>query len=292
MRRGMLHRLGSLRPLWLLALWTAFAPGAAARELRFGITPVLGSAAMHQDFDPLAQYLTQALGRVVVLEVTPDYGALRTRMDQGEVDIGSFSPFAYVEAAADGRVRIIAQSLIDGVAWYRGIIVVRRDSGLDGVGDLRGKRFAYVDPQSASGYVYPRALLIDRGVNPAHFFARTFFAGDHSRVIAAVLQGRADGGATYDNALRIAEAAGLPAHELKVILETDPIPHDAIAVRAGLDPGLTQRLLAALLAVNHTPEGRRVIALNKKGLTGFAAADDATFDVVRRVAREAGVIGR
>lgn len=274
--------------VWLVAAGTA----QAGSVLHFGITPVLGSSTMHEDFDPLADYLGHALGRTVALEVAQNYGELQTLMERGEVDVGSFSPFAYVEAARGRRVRIIAQSLIDGVAWYRGIIVVRRDSGIGGIGDLRGKRFAYVDPQSASGYVYPRAILVERGVSPGHFFGSTFFAGDHSRVIAAVLQGRADGGATYDNALRIAEAAGQPADRLKVILQTDPIPHDAIAVRAGLDPELVQRILAALLSLNRTAEGHRVIALNKKGLSGFAAADDATFDVVRRVARTAGALER
>lgn len=281
-----------MRWIWIWLLLAAAQPARANHELHFGITPVLGSSTMHEDFDPLAVYLTHALGRTVVLDVTKNYGDLRRLMEQGAVDIGSFSPFAYVEAARDGKVRIIAQSLIDGVAWYRGIVVVRRDSGLAGLEDLRGKRFAYVDPQSASGYVYPRAMLIERGVSPGHFFASTFFAGDHSQVIAAVLQGRADGGATYDNALRIAKAAGQPADQLKVIEQTDPIPHDAIAVRAGLDAALADRILAALLAVDHTPEGRHVLALNKKGLTGFAAADDSTFNVVRRVARTAGAIER
>jgi phosphate/phosphite/phosphonate ABC transporter binding protein len=276
---------------WLFALLLAslaFRP-AAARDLEFGITPVLGQSTMETDFDPLMAYLSQALGEKVVLYVAKDYGDLRTQMESGAVDIGSFSPFSYVDAVRGGKVRIIAQSLIEGAASYRGVIVVRRDSGLQNVADLRGKRFAYVDPKSASGYVYPRAMLIARGIDPDHFFQTIFFAGDHNRVIAAVLDGRADAGAVYDGSLRIAKAAGVPTDDLAILLSTEPIPHDAIAVRIGLDAGLAGRIQTALVKIAESEMGRRVITGNKKGLTGFVAATDSQFDVVRQTARAAGL---
>src|SRR6266478_340802 len=138
-----------------------------ARDLKFGFTPVLGEAEMRAEFEPLAAYLSDAIGQKVVLYVSKDYGDLRTQMEAGAVDIGSFSPFSYVDAMRGGRIRIIAQSILEGSATYRGIIVARKDSGLKTVADLKGKRFAFVDPKSASGYVYPRAMLIERGIEPA-----------------------------------------------------------------------------------------------------------------------------
>jgi phosphate/phosphite/phosphonate ABC transporter binding protein len=170
---------------------------AIARDLEFGFTPVLGEAEMRSEFEPLTAYLSDAIGQKVVLYVAKDYGDLRTQMEDGMVDIGSFSPFAYVDATRGGKIRIIAQSIIDGTTTYRGIIVARKDSGLKTVGDLKGKRFAFVDPKSASGYVYPRAMLIEKGLDPKSYFKETIFAGDHNKVIAAVLQSRVDAGAIY-----------------------------------------------------------------------------------------------
>jgi ABC-type phosphate/phosphonate transport system substrate-binding protein len=77
--------------------------------------------------------------------------------------------------------------------------------------------------------------------------------------------------------------------ELAIVARTDPIPHDAIAVQVSLDPSLTSRLLAALVGISQSTEGRLVIAENKKGLTGFAAAKDSNFDAVRRTATAAGL---
>jgi len=278
--------------VWLVLsmVVVALAGGpVAARDLKFGFTPVLGQTDERTEFEPLTAYLSDVIGQKVVLYVAKNYGDLRTQMEAGEVDIGSFSPFAYVDAVRGGKIRIIAQSVIDGSATYRGIIVARKDGGLKSLADLRGKRFAFVDPKSASGYVYPRAMLVEKGINPDSFFQETIFAGDHMKVIAAVLGGRVDAGATYDNALGIAKARGMPSDNLVVIASTDPIPHDAIAVRIGLDEALAKKIQSALVNLDKTEAGRRVIANSKKKLSGHVIAEDSTFDVVRRTAKIAGM---
>jgi phosphate/phosphite/phosphonate ABC transporter binding protein len=276
--------------LVLTVLVAGFATSPAfARDLKFGFTPVLGEAEMRAEFDPLAAYLSDAIGQKVVLYVAKDYGDLRTQMEAGTVDIGSFSPFAYVDAMRGGKIRIIAQSIIDGTTTYRGIIVARKDSGLKTVADLKGKRFAFVDPKSASGYVYPRAMLIEKGLDPKTYFKETIFAGDHNKVIAAVLEGRVDAGAIYEGALAVAKRNGVPTENLMTLASTDPIPHDAIAVRNGLDEALVKKIQTALVDMDKTEAGRRIIANSKKKLTGHVVAEDSLFDVVRRTAKTAGM---
>lgn len=275
--------------LILAVLFTGFADRSAwAQELKFGFTPVLSEPEMRAEFEPLMTYLANALGRKVTLYIAKDYGDLRTQMENGSVDIGSFSPFAYVDAAKGGKIRIIAQSIIEGSATYRGIIVARKDSGLKSIADLKGKRFAFVDPKSASGYVYPRAMLIEKGIDPESYFRETIFAGNHDKVIAAVLEGRMDAGAIYDGALGVAQRSGVPIENLMTLASSDPIPHDAIAVRIGLNQELAKRIQRALIGLDKTEAGRKVIANSKKKLTGHMVADDSVFDVVRRTAKIAG----
>ena len=234
-------------------------------------------------------YLSDTIGRKVSLYIAKDYGDLRTQMESGQVDIGSFSPFAYVDAQSGGKIRIIAQSILDHSATYRGLIIARKDSGLRNVGDLEGKRFAFVDPTSASGYVYPRAMLVEKGVTPERYFKETIFAGGHDKVIAAVLDGRVDAGAIYDGALGVAKAKGMATDNLVTLSSTDPIPYDAIAVRLGLDETLVRKIQAALVDLAKSEAGRQVIAHSKKKLTGHVIADDSLFDVVRRTAKIAGM---
>jgi phosphate/phosphite/phosphonate ABC transporter binding protein len=268
-----------------VAGWTQAQQG----ELKFGFTPVLKEAEMRAEFEPLMGYLSDAIGRKVVLYIAKDYGDLRSQMEDGQVQIGSFSPFAYVDAQRGGKIRIIAQSILDNAATYRGLVVTRKDSGIRSIEDLKGKRFAFVDPKSASGYVYPRAMLIEKGVNPDSYFNQTIFAGGHDKVISAVLEGRVDAGAIYDGALGVAKAMGVDVSPLVTLTSTDPIPHDAIAVRAGMDEALAGKIQMALIDLDKSEAGRKVIAQSKKKLTGHVIADDSVFDVVRRTAKSAGM---
>ncbi len=285
----MIRRRRFLLSILAVVLAGLFTSSACAQELKFGFTPVLSETEMRAEFEPLMTYLSGALGQKVRLYIAKDYGDLRTQMENGSVDIGSFSPFAYVDAAKGGKIRIIAQSIIEGSATYRGIIVVRKNRGLKSIADLKGKRFAFVDPKSASGYVYPRAMLIEKRINPETFFKETIFAGSHDKVIAAVLEGRVDAGAIYDGALGVAKRSGIPVESLVTLASSDPIPHDAIAVRIGLDETVAKRIQSALINLDKSGAGRRVITNSKKKLTGHVIAEDSVFDVVRRTAKIAGM---
>jgi len=274
----------------LLGIFLSFQLSAAqAMELKFGFTPVLSEAEMREEFQPLMDYMTKSTGIEVTLYIAKSYGDLRDQMEAGKVGIGSFSPFAYVDAVTGGKIKIIAQSILDYSAFYKGLIITRKDGGMTGLADLKGKRFAFVDPKSASGYVYPRAMLIEKGFDPDKFFKETVFSGGHDKVILAVLEGKVEAGAIYDGALAIAKGKGLKTEELTTIASTDPIPHDAIVVRSDLDDVTTKKIQKALIDLEKTEEGKKAIAKSKKKLTGHILTDDKTFDVVRRTAKIAGM---
>src|SRR5258708_17935699 len=90
-------------------------------------------------------------------------------------------------------------SLRQGSKTYRSQIVVRADSGINSIEQLRGKKFAFVDPASASGFLFPNALLAGMGLDYKTFFSDTIFAGGHDKVIIAVYNKQADGGASFGN---------------------------------------------------------------------------------------------
>ncbi len=125
-------------------------------------------------------------------------------------------------------------------------------------------------------------LAREKGIDPERGFKETIFAGSHEKVIAAVLLGSAAAGATYEGAVAMAKAQGFPTFDLEVLARTDPIPHDAIAVRVGLDDALVKGIRTALVELDRSPAGRQVILRSRRKLTGYAPADDSLYDVVRR----------
>jgi phosphate/phosphite/phosphonate ABC transporter binding protein len=262
---------------------------AQTAGLKFGVTPVFSESEMRDEFQPLMEYMTKAIGTEVTLYIAKNYGDLREQMEAGKVDIGSFTPFVYIDAVVGGKIKIIAQSILDHSAFYKGLVITRTDRGVKELSDLKGKRFAFVDPKSASGYVYPRAMLIEKGFDPDKFFKEIVFAGGHDKVIAEVLAGKVEAGAINDVAPSIAKSKGLKTEDLVTIASTDPIPHDAIAVSSDLDDKTTQKIQKALIDLEKSEEGKKAIANSKKKLTGHILADDKTFDVVRRTAKIAGM---
>ena len=99
------------------------------------------------------------------------------------------------EAAA--RAQVLLASLRQGSKTYRSQIVVRADSGITTIEQLRGKKFAFVDPASASGFLFPNALLASMGIDYKTFFSDTIFAGGHDKSIIAVYNKQVDGGASF-----------------------------------------------------------------------------------------------
>jgi ABC-type phosphate/phosphonate transport system substrate-binding protein len=80
----------------------------------------------------------------------------------------------------------------------------------------------------------------------------------------------------------MAKAQGYPTFDLEVLAISDPIPHDAIAVRVGLDDALVKGIQTALVELTRSPAGRQVIVRSRNKLTGYAPAHDGLYDVVRR----------
>ena len=132
-------------------------------------------------------------------------------------------------------------------------------------------------------------MLIEKGFDPDKFFKETIFAGGHDKVIASVLGGKVEAGAIYDGALAIAKGKGFKTEDIITLASTDPIPHDAIVVKIGLDDATTRKIQKALIDLERTDDGKAVIAQSTKKLTGHILADDKTFDVVRRTAKIAGM---
>jgi len=274
-------------PLILAVAVMAAVSPAPAQELKFGMPSILNETEVQAEAELLATFLSNTIGRNVSVYIAKNEGDLRAQMELGTVDIGSFSPIAYVEAARGGKVRVIAQSVLNGSPTYPGIIIKRFDSHIESLADLEGKRLAFVDTKSVSGFLFPRAMLMDKGIDPGRFFKEIVFAGSHEKVISAVLLGAVHAGATDDRAVAAAKAKGLPTFDLEVVAKTDPIPYDAIAVRAGLDDALVRQIQTALVGMASTPAGRDVIARSRRKLTGHRPADDTLFEPVRR-AEKAG----
>jgi phosphonate transport system substrate-binding protein len=178
---------------------------------------------------------------------------------------------------------------MDGSSTYHGYMFARKDSNIKNVGDMKGKKMAFVEKATTAGYIFPVAYLRQHGVNDYRsFFKEFYFTGSHDASIYAVLDRKADVGASkhsiYD---RVRKTDPRVDKDLVVIAESAKVPSNGLCVRKGLDKGIKKSLRHALLNLDKDPEGKGV--LEKFGALKFIDTTYDDYEIVSRLAKDAGI---
>ncbi|MDQ3811370.1 MAG: phosphate/phosphite/phosphonate ABC transporter substrate-binding protein, partial [Chloroflexota bacterium] len=268
--------------------------GSTSNPIAMAFVPSADSTKVLASGEPLAKLLTDATNLNFKVSVPTSYTAVIEAMGSAQVDVGWLAPFAYVLAHDRNGSQVILTSVRQGSKTYRSQIVVRADSGITTLEQLRGKKFAFVEPASASGFLFPNALLASRGIDYKAFFTDTLFAGGHDKVIIAVYNKQVDGGATFGNSIdtgpptdaRTLVTSTLPdvLQVIQPIAQTDPIPNDTVSVRRGLDDNLVRLIRDGLLYVQSTADGKKALK-DLYGIDGLAVGEDKDYDSIRSAAR-------
>jgi phosphate/phosphite/phosphonate ABC transporter binding protein len=253
--------------------------------LRFGVTPYLPADVTERETAPLTEYLSRSLGVPVSLVVARSYDELASSVVSGDIDVASLPPLAFVKARrSQAGLQPLASMVRRGTVDYSSYLVARNDSGIRTLDDLRGKRFAYVDRSSASGFLLPRAALRARGHDPDAFFGEVLFAGDHVTALEWVLDGKVDSAATFSGVLAFArEEKGIATGGLRIVFKTGRVPHDAVVARAGLPGPVCDAIKASLLSVSsRTDAGRKVLGRALR-INGWVSFEASRFDELDRI---------
>ena len=262
--------------------------GSRERPLNMMFVPSGDSQVILQGGQKIAALLSRSTGLHFKTSVATSYATVIEAMGAGKVDIGWLATFSYVLAKEKYDAKLLLIVMRFGSPFYRGQIMVRADSGIETLADLKGKSFAFVDPASTSGHLYPKSLLLNQGHDPDTFFSKTVFAGSHNAVVLSLLKGEVDGGAAYDGS-RAAVAKSFPEvfKKVRVIAYTKNIPNDTVTVRKGLPPAIEATIKQGLQHLAKTPEGGKVLK-QVYGITGLLDLD-GFFDPVREAGRLLGL---
>lgn len=176
--------------------------------------------------------LTDATGLPAEPREFDDYPSLLGAMAMGDLDLAWLPPIVAMRAAASGRTLPIALPVRRGVSTFYSAMFSAMGSHILRPSDLNGARVAWVDPQSASGYLLIRAALRAQGVDVQAAFGEEHFFGSHEAVVRAVLGGTADVGATFlhhDATGTGVWRAGWGDARVHIVARVGPIPSDVIA---------------------------------------------------------------
>jgi len=261
---------------------TAAGLASAKDQLTIGLIPSEDSQAMIEASKQVLDTLQTRLGMPVVPFVATDYNGIIEALRAGKLDVAYLGPFSYVLATSVAEVEAFAVAVTrkTGQSAYKSVIVARKDSGIRELADLKGRTFAFVDPSSASGHLFPKAGLEQAGFVPAQLFSRVIFSGSHDASILAVENHKVDAAAVADRIFASAVSKGLVKQdEFQVVWSSRPIPESPMVWRKDLDPALQQKVASALASIKDVPWGDQGV------LDGFQPTSDAAYDVVRDTAK-------
>ena len=261
---------------------TAAGLASAKDQLTIGLIPSEDSQAMIEASKQVLSTLESRLGMPVVPFVATDYNGIIEALRAGKLDVAYLGPFSYVLATSVANVEAFAVAVTrkTGQSAYKSVIVARKDSGIRELADLKGRTFAFVDPSSASGHLFPKAGLEQAGFVPAQLFSRVIFSGSHDASILAVENRKVDAAAVADRIFASAVSKGLVKQDdFQVVWSSRPIPESPMVWRKDLDPALQQKVASALASIKDVPWGDQGV------LDGFQPTSDAAYDVVRDTAK-------
>jgi phosphonate transport system substrate-binding protein len=259
----------------LASLAVGAAPEAApsAPVLTIGLVPQDNAVKMVKRWQPFADYLSTRLNRPVEITIRSDYRGVTHDLLRGDLDVALLGSFEYLQAASSGQIVPLVRRVIFGSDQYRSFIVVRSDSPAASLADLRGKRFAFTDQNSTTGYALPRLAFRAAGLPPPErFFSEVIFTGNHDSALLAIYAGSVDGAALSTTRF---DPRNVKVERLKVIWRSAPIPLGPFVARKELGSAAIADLRRAILELGSSPDARRL--LDQIGVDGFVPAEERDY---------------
>jgi phosphonate transport system substrate-binding protein len=260
---------------WAIFLLASMQVNAdQVQSVRFGSVAEDTPAVMHQRLTPLVNYLEAAIGRDVVLALSPDMPTAIKALSSGDVELAYLTPVAYLNAHKMGHAMLIAKAVTNHQAFFRLEIVVREDSPIKQVADLAGKSFAFGDPAA----LLQQAVVVNAGI-PLESLGKRAYLGHYDNIARGVLNRDYDAGIVTDSKARKWNKNGL-----RVIYSSEQLPPYNIAATSKIDHALFLKLQQALLNLDrHKPDQRVVLDALGRDYDGFAQTNDEEYDVIRKL---------
>jgi phosphonate transport system substrate-binding protein len=267
--------------LVFLALSAISATGARAAEpgLTLGIFPRLHASETTTRYAPLAEYLSERLGRKVTLVTSRDLASFWQGIEEERYDIVQCNPYHYIRAAKSYQV--VGHNKEFGKSTIAGVLYVRKDSGISNLSQLRGRTVLFGGGEDAMiGYIAPMYMLLQAGVKKDDFKAR--FAVNPMNSVIGVYHRQADAAGSGDGAIEQPIVSNvINTDELTVLAVSEQLLHLPWAVKRSMSAKLRQAVQGALVELESSDGGRKV--LKSAVLTGVGKAEDKDYDAHRRI---------
>ncbi len=268
-----------LRKFFLTALILFITVSVAAsqeKEIVFAISPMASPVSTLSGYADFIDYLSQKTGIKIILKQRRKYSEINALLKSGGAQFAYTCTGAYLSGRNEFGLEVLAVPVINGKTTYNSYIIVNSKSKIQTFEQLKGKVFAFTDPMSLSGRIYPAYLLETMDMTPEKFFRKTFYTSSHEKSVESVAYGLADGAAVDSLIFEDMKRMKVPATAMVNIIQISPpygIP--PIVVSPGTDKSIKQLMLSSLLKMKDDPSGKKI--LEELHIEKFVLPDPAIY---------------
>lgn len=246
------------------------------KTLIVGVHPYLNSKKMFTSYRPILDYLETKLGVQLILETSKDYLDYERKLYAGHFDLSLPNPYQTLLSFNYGY-RAIARMKPDEV--FRGIIVVRKDTHIETIVDLKGQKVSFPAPTALAATMMPLAFLAEQGLDIHNDIEKKFVGSQYSSIMN-VYSKDTIAGATWPPPWESWKKENPhKAKELTVKWETKHLINNGFVVKQELHGELVKKLQRSLLAMDSEKVGKELLV--QAGFEGFALATNNDFEIVQ-----------
>lgn len=255
-------------------------PPSPGQSLRVAVGAMVSPQQTFHHYRDLLTYLGAKLGRQIHLVQRKTYGEINKLLGRGEIDLAFICSGPYAAGGKLYNLELLAAPEVQGRHFYRSYLIVNAQSPYRSLADLRGRVFAFTDPESNTGKIVPTFWLALLGQRPETFFAQVIYTHAHDNSIMAVARGLVDGAAVdgliWDFYHRIDPSF---TAQTRIIKRSEPFGIPPVVVSHHLPTQFKQAIRQVLLTMHQDPQGREI--LSGLLIDRFVPAQDEWYDSVR-----------
>lgn len=255
--------------------------GAKQRPLVLGIFPRRNIKLTYKLFTPMAQYLSQQLGREVRVETSKSFKGFWTNVKQQRYDIVHFNQYHYIVSNQYYGYNVIAVNKELGKATIAGSLIVRKDSGINKISDLRGKTILFGGGRRAMQSYISATWLLHKGGLKAGDYIEKFAINPPNTIISTYFK-RADASGSGDVVMQLDNVRQrIDISQLKYLAKTKPMVHLPWAINNSLSDELKYKIKNILTTLDKNTKGKKILQL--ANLDALVPAIDSDFNEHREI---------
>ena len=273
--------------LFLVLSSSAASPPASPapqEPIRIGVSSMITPVDTVKYYQEIIDYIGARIGQPVRMVHRRTYEEMDGLLERGEVQIAFICSAPYVKDRERFGVELLVAPSVNGSTRYQSYIIVHNDRPTKTFPELKGKSFAFTDPNSNTGKIYPTYLLKTMGYVPENFFGRSVYSYSHNKSVEMVAKKVVDGAAVESMVYEYMRKTGSPyARQTKIIKRSPPFGIPPVVVTRDVDPRLKNKVKEAFLSMRNTPKGKAI--LDAMMIDGFVEVPDGNYDTIREMER-------